>query len=75
MRRCFIVHALELGIDPRLVARWQGHKDAGLVFKVYGKHIDAQHEKRQAQKMGNSAESPAVIPAAETNNGVDDTLP
>jgi integrase len=75
LRRCFIVHALELGIDPRLVARWQGHKDAGLVFKVYGTHIDAQHEKRQAQKMGNSAESPGVIPAAESNKGGDGTSP
>jgi integrase len=75
LRRCFVVHALEYGIDPRLVARWQGHKDAGLIFKVYGKHIDAQHEKRQAQKMGNGADSLAVIPAADTDKGSDGTSP
>ena len=69
LRRCFIVHALEFGIDPRLVARWQGHKDAGLIFRVYGKHIDAQHEKRQAQKMGNGVGSPPVLTAVETNKG------
>jgi integrase len=75
LRRSFIVHALEHGIDPRLVARWQGHKDAGLVFKVYGKHIDAQHEKRQAQKMGTGADSPEVTPAADTSKGSDGTSP
>ncbi len=51
IRRTFIVHALQNGIDPRLVARWQGHKDATLIFKVYGKFIDADYERQQAQKL------------------------
>jgi integrase len=66
-RRCFIVHALETGIDPRLVARWQGHKDTNLIFKVYGKHIDLQHEKRQAEKLGSLPDesiSKASVPKA-----------
>jgi integrase len=51
LRRCFIVHCLEMGIDPRVVAKWQGHKDAKLIFSVYGKHIDAGHEQREAGKL------------------------
>jgi len=51
LRRCFIVHCLESGTDPRLVAKWQGHKDAKLIFSVYGKHIDADHERREADKL------------------------
>jgi integrase len=75
LRRSFIVHALEIGVDPRLVARWQGHKDATLIFRVYGRHIDAQHEQRQAQKMGNGTDPTAAIPAEETNRGGDGLLP
>jgi integrase len=50
-RRCFIVHCLEMSIDPRVVAKWQGHKDAKLIFSVYGKHIDAKYEQREAGKL------------------------
>lgn len=51
LRRCFIVHCLESGIDPRVVAKWQGHADAKLIFSTYGKHIDAKHEQREASKL------------------------
>jgi integrase len=52
LRRCFIVHCLQQGIDPRLVAKWQGHRDAKLIFSVYGKFIDRNYEQIQAQKLG-----------------------
>jgi len=52
LRRCFIVHCLETGVDPRVVAKWQGHSDAKLIFTTYGKHIDAKHEQREAAKLG-----------------------
>jgi len=52
LRRCFIVRCLEMGVDPRVVARWQGHKDAKLIFSVYGKHVDAKYEQREADKLG-----------------------
>jgi integrase len=61
LRRCFIVHCLEKGIDPRLVAKWQGHTDAKLIFSTYGKHIDAKHEQREAGKLedhGNERSEP-----------------
>jgi integrase len=36
LRRAFIIHALERGIDPRVAAAWQGHRDATLILRVYG---------------------------------------
>ena len=56
LRRCFIVHCLQQGIDPRLVAKWQGHKDAKLIFSVYGKYIDRDYERAQAEKLGGVTE-------------------
>jgi len=52
LRRCFIVHCLQQGIDPRLVAKWQGHRDAKLIFSVYGKFIDRDYELAQAERLG-----------------------
>jgi integrase len=34
-RRFFITKALDEGVDPRVVAKWQGHADARLVLEVY----------------------------------------
>ncbi len=49
LRRCFIVHCLEKGVDPRLVAQWQGHQDNGaLILKVYGRFINGDHAKQMA---------------------------
>ena len=62
LRRCFIVHCLQQGIDPRVVARWQGHKDAKLIFSVYGRFIDPSYERAQAEKLGGVAEGAAVEP-------------
>ena len=47
-RRCFITRCLELGIDPRVVASWQGHRDATLILRVYGNHIHSDHHQRMA---------------------------
>ncbi len=60
LRRCFIVHCLQQGIDPRVVARWQGHKDAKLIFSVYGRFIDPGYERAQAEKLAGVAEEAAV---------------
>ena len=50
-RRAFIIRALEKGIDPRVVAAWQGHRDATLVLRVYGAWINQDHAKRMAALM------------------------
>lgn len=52
MRRMFIVRALERGVDVRVLARWQGHVDGGvLLMKVYGRWIRGQHEQRMASML------------------------
>src|SRR5208337_3209130 len=56
LRGCFIVHCLQQGIDPRVVAKWQGHEDAKLIFTVYGKYIDPGYERAQADKLGIASE-------------------
>ena len=48
LRRMFIVNALERGVDPRVLASWQGHRDATLILRVYGAWINSDHNKRMA---------------------------
>lgn len=49
LRRAFIVHALEKGCDPRLIAAWQGHSDNGaLLLKTYSRFINQDHSRRMA---------------------------
>jgi integrase len=49
LRRMFILRGLERGIDPRVIAAWQGHVDGGtLVLRVYGAFIGAPHAQRMA---------------------------
>jgi len=64
LRRTLIIHLLENGIEPRLVAKWQGHRDATLIHKVYGKHINAAHERAQLAKL--SAQCRSTAPSAES---------
>jgi len=51
LRRTFIVHCLEKGMDARVVADLQGHADATLILRVYGKFISPDHRKRQVEKL------------------------
>ena len=50
-RRTFIIHCLEEGVDPRVVAQWQGHRDASLIFNVYGKYVSKEHAAKMAEKL------------------------
>jgi integrase len=51
LRRTFIIRCLELGVDPRVVAGWQGHADASLIFTTYGKFVSKEHAARMAEKL------------------------
>jgi integrase len=51
LRRMFIVRALEKGVDPRVCASWQGHRDATLVLRVYGHIINAKHAQEMAARL------------------------
>jgi integrase len=65
LRRMFIVRALERGINPQVIAQWQGHRDGGvLILQVYG-HVRSEHSNRMAQLMSVD-EATNIIKLAET---------
>lgn len=50
-RRMFITRAIELGVDVKVIAEWQGHKDGGkLILSTYS-HVRRAHSQRMAQLM------------------------
>jgi len=50
-RRMFIVRAIERGVDVKVIAEWQGHKDGGkLILDTYS-HVNRVHSQRMAQLM------------------------
>jgi len=50
-RRMFITRAIERGIDVKVIAEWQGHKDGGkLILGTYS-HVNRGHSQRMAQLM------------------------
>ena len=51
LRRNFIINALEHGADSRVVAKWQGHRDAKLILGTYGNFVSKEHEKAQIAKL------------------------
>jgi integrase len=65
LRRMFIVRAIEKGIDVKVIAEWQAHKDGGrLILQTYS-HVRPIHSQRMAQLM--TADEPAnVIPMPES---------
>jgi integrase len=51
LRRMFVTRAIEKGIDVKVIAEWQGHKDGGkLILDTYS-HVNRVHSDRMAQLM------------------------
>jgi integrase len=51
LRRMFITKAIENGVDVKVIAQWQGHKDGGaLILKTYS-HVRPVHSQRMAELM------------------------
>ncbi len=51
LRRMFITRAIEKGVDVKVIAQWQGHKDGGkLILDTYS-HVNPAHSQRMAQLM------------------------
>jgi integrase len=51
LRRMFITRALELGIDVKVVAELQGHRDGGkLILQTYS-HVNRPHLESMAQRL------------------------
>src|SRR4029453_10559793 len=50
-RRMFITRAIERGVDVKVIAQWQGHRDGGkLILDTYS-HVNPVHSHRMAQLM------------------------
>lgn len=55
LRRMFITRAIEKGVDVKVIAQWQGHRDGGkLILDTYS-HVNQTHSARMAQLMSDSA--------------------
>ena len=51
LRRCFITRSIEVGIDFKTIASWQGHRDGGvLIAKTYS-HLRSEHSDAMAQRL------------------------
>jgi hypothetical protein len=45
----FITRAIERGVDVKVIAEWQGHRDGGqLILSTYS-HVRPVHSQRMAQ--------------------------
>jgi len=64
-RRMFITTAIERGVDVKVIAQWQGHRDGGkLILDTYS-HVRPAHSEQMARLM--TDDIPAnVIPMAAT---------
>jgi integrase len=61
LRRMFITRAIERGVDVKVLADWQGHRDGGkLILQTYS-HVNPVHSNRMAQLMSDQEPS-NVIP-------------
>ena len=50
-RRMFITRAIERGVDVKVIAEWQGHRDGGkLILDTYS-HVAPKHSTRMAKLM------------------------
>jgi integrase len=64
-RRMFIVRAIERGVDVKVIAEWQGHKDGGtLILRTYS-HVNPIHSQRMAALM-TAGEPENVVPMPKT---------
>jgi hypothetical protein len=47
----FITRAIERGVDVKVIAQWQGHRDGGkLILDTYS-HVNPVHSQRMAELM------------------------
>jgi integrase len=55
LRRMFITRAIEKGVDVKVIAEWQGHRDGGkLILNTYS-HVRRPHSERMAALMTEQA--------------------
>ena len=63
-RRMFITRAIELGVDVKVIAEWQGHRDGGqLILSTYS-HVRPVHSQRMALLMTDGVPSSKIVSIA-----------
>jgi integrase len=63
-RRMFVTRAIELGVDVKTIAEWQGHNDGGkLILDTYS-HVRPAHSQRMAALM-TDGEPENVVPMSK----------
>jgi integrase len=68
LRRMFITRAIERGVDVKVIADWQGHRDGGkLILQTYS-HVRPEHSNRMAQLMSDD-QPENVIPMIARDTG------
>jgi site-specific recombinase XerD len=55
----FVSRAIERGVDVKVVAQWQGHRDGGVLILQTYSHVRSEHSQRMAQLM--TTEQPANV--------------
>jgi integrase len=66
LRRMFITRAIEKGVDVKVIADWQGHRDGGkLILDTYS-HVQPAHSQRMADLMKDEEAENVVAFAAGT---------
>jgi integrase len=61
LRRMFITRAIELGVDVKVIAEWQGHRDGGkLILDTYS-HVNPVHSQRMAALMSTHSDAQNII--------------
>jgi integrase len=51
LRRVFIIRAIELGVDFKTLASWQGHRDGGVLIAGTYSHLRNEHSDAMARKL------------------------
>jgi integrase len=60
-RRTFITRAIELGVDVKVIAEWQGHRDGGkLILDTYS-HVNRAHSLRMARLMTEEEQAENIV--------------
>jgi integrase len=61
LRRMFITRAIEKGVDVKVIADWQGHRDGGkLILDTYS-HVQPIHSQRMAELMSDNEPENVVV--------------
>jgi integrase len=51
LRRCFITRAVELGVDFKTIASWQGHVDGGVLIARTYSHLRNEHSENMTARL------------------------